>query len=115
MATNTKRMGKKTPKRRSRTLSGGPTRSIWSGAGLERRKLKPIEAAVLKTLPQASGGITFDDLVEKVARRLNPIQFPLRKTVSRYTKLVQLDLERRGLIERVPGVSPLRLRRSGKI
>ena len=111
MATHTRRTKKPT----RRTLAGRTSRSRWAAAGLEKRKLRPIEAAILKTLPQAAQGISFDDLVDKVAKRLNPILFPLRKTVSRYTKLVQLDLERRGLIERVPGVSPLRLRRSRKI
>ncbi len=79
--------------------------------GLQKRMLKPVETAILGTVPEEAGGITFDDLVDQVAKRLNPMVFPLRRTVSRYAKVAQLDLERRGLIERVPGKSPLRLRR----
>ena len=74
-------------------------------------KKKPIETAILKTLPEAPEYMPFDDLVDTVARQVNPLVFPLRKTISQYTKVVQLDLERRGLIERVPGVTPLSLRR----
>lgn len=114
MASGTSKTKKKTNSRQ-RTIPGRATRSRWGGAGLEKRKLKPVETAILRTLPAAAQGISFDDLVDKVAQRLNPIQFPLKKTVSRYAKVVQLDLERRGLIERVPGVSPLRLRRPRKL
>jgi hypothetical protein len=74
-------------------------------------KKKPIETAILKTLPEAPECMPFDDLVDTVARQVNPLVFPLRKTISQYTKVVQLELERRGLIERVPGVIPLSLRR----
>jgi hypothetical protein len=81
------------------------------GRGLQKRMLKPVETAILGTVPEEAAGITFDDLVDQVAKRLNPMVFPLRRTVSRYAKVAQLDLERRGLIERVPGKSPLRLRR----
>ncbi len=76
---------------------------------------KPIEAAILKTLPEAPADMAFDELVDGVARQVNPLEFPLRRNVSRYTKVVQLDLERRGLIERIPGVTPLKLRRLKKV
>ncbi len=76
-----------------------------------RRQARTIEAAILKTLPHSRPGMLFDELVDRLAMRLNPVQFPLRRTVSRYAKAVQLDLEERGLIERVPGSSPIRLRR----
>lgn len=39
--------------------------------------------------------------------------FPRPGSVRWYTKAVQLDLEARGEIERVPGETPLRLRRAG--
>ena len=81
---------------------------------MARDKIKPIETAILKTLPEAPGGMAFDELVDGVARRVNPLVFPLRRNVSRYTKVIQLDLERRGIIERVPGVTPLKLRRLKK-
>lgn len=106
---------KKKTNPRQRNITGRAARSRWGGAGLEKRKLKPVETAILRTLPAAAQGISFDDLVDKVAQRLNPIQFPLKKTVSRYAKVVQLDLERRGLIERVPDVSPLHLRKATKL
>ena len=76
-----------------------------------RRQARTIETAIMKTLPKSRPGMLFDELVDRVAMRLNPVLFPLRRTVSRYAKAVQLDLEARGLIERVPGSSPIRLRR----
>jgi hypothetical protein len=76
-----------------------------------KRHVRTIEAAILKTLPKSRPGMLFDELVDRVAMGLNPVMFPLRRTVSRYAKVVQLDLEARGLIERVPGASPIRLRR----
>lgn len=103
----------KSTKGARRHLTSRPVRSgtrKWSGAAVEKRKLKPVEKAMLKTLPASPSGMTFDDLVDRIARQLNPMLFPLRKTVSRYTKVVQLDLERRGVIERIPGVTPLTLR-----
>lgn len=121
-------MARKNRTRTNRTRYGGGTRNLkpgrgnkgmrvvssakgkWSGRTLEKGKLKPVEKAVLKTLPSCPSGITFDDLVDRIARQLNPMIFPLRKTVSRYTKVVQLDLEKRGVIERIPGVTPLTLR-----
>jgi hypothetical protein len=76
-----------------------------------RRQAKTIEAAILSTLPRTRPGMLFDELVDRLAMHLNPVAFPLRRTVSRYAKAVQLDLEERGVIERVPGSSPIRLRR----
>lgn len=95
------------PGRRKRPPAGQPARS----QAVADDKVEPIEQAILRTLPEPPGEMAFDELVDGVAQQLNPLLFPLRKTVSRYTKAVQLDLERRGLIERVPGVSPIRLRR----
>lgn len=97
--------------RRRRPTGSRPAGKIRPARGFERVKLRPIEAAILKTLPVEPAFMVFDELVDGVASQVNPLVFPLRKTVSRYTKLVQLDLEQRGLIERVPGASPLRLRR----
>jgi hypothetical protein len=98
--------------RRRTTRARTPSR-LKTGKGFERVNLRPIEVAILKTLPEAPATMAFDELVDGVAQQVNPLVFPLRKTVSRYTKVVQLDLERRGLIERVPGASPLLLRRPG--
>jgi hypothetical protein len=106
---------KKTGKRdigRRRSVRRGPAAAVQRNrGGVQKRMLKPVETAILGTVPEEAPGITFDDMVDQVAKRLNPMVFPLRRTVSRYAKVAQLDLERRGLIERVPGKSPLRLRR----
>ena len=82
----------------------------FSATRISKRMARPVEKAILSTLSESRPGMHFDDLVDRVAKTLNPIKFPLRKTVSLYTRVVQLELERRGLIERVPGESPIRLR-----
>ncbi|MBN2493215.1 MAG: hypothetical protein JXR96_01385 [Deltaproteobacteria bacterium] len=93
----------------------GLSRLIRNEAKKPARSVEPIEEAVIKTLSSSrQTGLLFDELVDDVARQVNPLDFPLRKTVSYYTRLVQHDLERRGVIERVPGVSPIRLRLPGK-
>ena len=55
--------------------------------------------------------MTFEDLVAAVGARVPADLFPKRGSVAWYTKVVQLDLEAARLIERVPGVTPQRLRR----
>ena len=77
---------------------------------ISKTMARPVEKAILSTLAETRPGMRFDELVDRVAKRLNPLKFPLRKTVSLYTRVVQLELERRGMIERVPGESPIRLR-----
>ena len=54
--------------------------------------------------------MTWEELVEAVAPRLPNGMFPHMGSVRWYSKTVQLDLEARGWIERVPGSGPLRLR-----
>jgi hypothetical protein len=88
-----------------RKFSG--SRPVRSSANKQIR----IETAVLNTLPDPPGDISFDELVDKVAQKVSPLVFPLRKTVSQITKKVQLDLEKRKVIERVPGLSPIRFRK----
>lgn len=85
---------------------------------LNEAKYTLVREAILASLPAEGGraGLTFEALEVKVAaylaRRKTPAAlFPKPGSVRWYTKAVQLDLEARGLIERVPGQSPLRLRR----
>ncbi len=81
------------------------------GFGVTREKYEPMRRAILAALPTRKEGITFAELVRKVAPRVNKKLFPRRGSVDWYAKVVQLDLEKRGLIERIPGQAPMRLRR----
>lgn len=85
---------------------------------LKEEKYTVIREAILTALSDNAGsdGMTFPQLEEKVAKFLaaNDVPmslFPKAGSVRWYTKAVQLDLEARGLIERVPNLNPIRLRK----
>lgn len=85
---------------------------------LSKEKYTIIREAILAVLAEdaGSGGMTFQQLEEKVseylsAKNVSPSLFPKPGSVRWYTKAVQLDLEARQLIERVPNQSPIRLRK----
>ena len=85
---------------------------------LKEEKYTLIREAVLAHLPDSrSDGMLFDQLEEKVAAHLaeNGVPnalFPKPGSVRWYCKAVQLDLEAKGLIERLPNQSPIRLRKT---
>ena len=88
------------------------TRSISAGPGAARmsaRRYKDVRAAILKVVPASARGIAFNDLPAAVAKVI-PKEFD--GSVSWYATTVKLDLEARGLIERILGASPQRLRRA---
>lgn len=85
---------------------------------LDEEKYTIIRDAILASLPSKHNraGISFPELEDKVNAYLNrqaiPIElFPKPGSVRWYTKAVQLDLEARKLIERVPNQTPIRLRK----
>lgn len=73
-----------------------------------RSRYDPVRAAILGAIGDA-GELAFKDLRAAVARR-TPAALWERASVSWYTTAVKLDLEARGLIERIPGSKPQRLR-----
>ena len=85
---------------------------------LKEEKYNIIREAMLAHLPDSSSdGMTFAQLEEKVTAHLaqNKVPtelFPKPGSVRWYCKSVQLDLEARGVIERLPKQSPLRLRQA---
>lgn len=88
---------------------------------LKAEKYNVIRAAMLAALPAHDSGesMTFDELERKVAAHLkeNDVpkeMFPKPGSVRWYTKTVQLDLEARGEIERLPDRSPIRLRKKSE-
>lgn len=90
------------------------TRTINSGAGgtrISKEKYELVRKAILAVVPANKTGILFKDLPKAFARRLPSGLFPKKGSISWYATTVKLDLEARGLIERIPGVSPQRLRR----
>lgn len=92
------------------------TVNVTKGAqGFKVTKLKYdcIRKAMLKNLSVSQHGLGFTELVAKVKQEVGKRTdlFPKAGSVMWYTKVVQLDLEKRRVIERVPDVVPQRIRR----
>jgi hypothetical protein len=81
------------------------------GFAVTEEKYEPIRKAILASLPRSDKGIDFKELVAAVAARVPQELYPKAGSVSWYTKVVQLDLEAKGIVERVPGVTPQRVRK----
>ncbi len=67
-----------------------------------------MRRAILDAVPGDEPGLRFMDLSKEVEQRA-PRRLFENASVNWYTTTVKLDLEARGLIRRVPGVSPQRL------
>lgn len=76
-----------------------------AGASISRAKYEAARAAILDVIA-AYGEIDFRDLDRAVGERLDHFNGAL----GWYTAHVKLDLEARGLIERIPGSVPQRIR-----
>ncbi|MCA9937202.1 MAG: hypothetical protein KC418_01060 [Anaerolineales bacterium] len=75
------------------------------GVRIEAMKYEEIKQAILACLRERE--TLFRDLPAFVAAHLTA---PFDGSIGWYTTTVKLDLEARGLIERVPGHSPQKLR-----
>ncbi|GAB5518148.1 MAG: hypothetical protein RhofKO_03990 [Rhodothermales bacterium] len=62
----------------------------------------PMRRAILQVLPTYEQGLTWAELVEAVRPHLPASLFEKDSEIRWYTKAVQLDLEARGLIQRMP-------------
>ncbi len=69
-------------------------------------KCEPIRKAILASVPRNRTGVSFKELVATVTSRVPKELFPKKGSVSWYTKVVQLDLEAKGPVERIPGETP---------
>jgi hypothetical protein len=81
------------------------------GTWIAKWKYDAVRKAILRSVPRAAAGIPFEDLPESVERALTPEQRKELGSVLWYTVTVKLHMETTGEIERIPGVSPQRLRR----
>ena len=77
-------------------------------ARIRRRIYEPVREAILQAIGEA-GELAFMDLRAEV-ERLTPSSLWENSSAGWYTTTVKLDLEARGLIERIPRSSPQRLR-----
>lgn len=67
--------------------------------------------ALLKVLPADGPGLTWPEIVDAVAEKVPEGLFPEVKTVRWYSIGVRLDLETKGLVERLKEKKRLRFRR----
>ncbi len=75
------------------------------GVNIDKGKYYTVRDAIEAAL-KAQPGITFSALTEEVGRRIGDV---FEGSVSWYVVSVKLDLEARGVLERVDGRSPQRL------
>ena len=82
------------------------------GTRILKWKYDLIRRAIMAVVPQDEVGIQFKDLQRLVKEVLNEGDLKRLGSLGWYTTTVKLDLEARGEIERIPGESPQRLRRT---
>ena len=76
------------------------------GVNIDKAKYDAVRGAILSVLDEHED-YAFADLLDSVSERLPDFE----GSVGWYATTVKLDLEARGEIERLPDVSPQRLRR----
>ena len=79
---------------------------------IDGERCEVMRKALLKAIPRTRAGVRFIDLFDIIGRHLPTGRLPDGGSVSSYLTTVKLDLEARGIIERVPDSVPQRLRRS---
>ncbi len=82
-----------------------------SSTRIDAWKYQLVHKAIRKALPNKGDGLPFKDLPGKVSGMLTAEQRRKIGSVTWYTTTVKLDMEAKGLIERVPKAKPQRLRR----
>ena len=80
------------------------------GTNIDAAKYEAMKAALLTVVPADDAGFPFQDLADAVRPHL-PDELFANASVNWYVVTVKLDLEARGLIERVHGARPQCLRR----
>jgi hypothetical protein len=80
------------------------------GPRIDAARYQAMKTAILKVVPATAEGVTFASLPALVAEQL-PAETFRGASIPWYATTVKLDLEARGLIARVPGRSPQRLRK----
>ena len=78
---------------------------------IDAERYEVMRKALLKAIPLTRAGVRFMDLFDTITRHLPRAGLPGAGSLSWTLTTVKLDLEARGLIERVPDSVPQRLRR----
>jgi hypothetical protein len=78
---------------------------------IPRWKYNLLRTAILAAVPSGELGVEFRGLAELVEPQISPEELERLGSVAWHTTTVNLDLEVKGEIERVPESNPQRLRR----
>jgi hypothetical protein len=81
---------------------------------VDAQRREVMRKALLKAIPRTRAGVRFMDLFDTIGRHLPRAGLPGIGSLLRTLTAVKLDLEAKGLIERVPDSVPQRLRRTGR-
>lgn len=73
---------------------------------IDRWKYDLVRRAILKEASSSKKGVAFKELSGLVKKRLKKAELKNLGSVTWYTVVVKLDLEAKGLIERIPGKRP---------
>ncbi len=77
---------------------------------ISRKKYDLVMQAILQAVSMEGDGIFFRDLAGQVGKLIPAPDLETLGSVSWYTTTIKLDLEARGLIERIPGSHPQRIK-----
>ena len=80
---------------------------------IDAKKFETVRRAILAVVPPKGQGLLFTDLTPRVAAKLNTAQKSQFGSLMWYVTTVKLEMEVRGEIQRVRGISPQRLKRPG--
>jgi len=83
------------------------------GGRLSKAKYEAVRRALLEAIPKDGEGVPFRELAGHVQRSVPEEMLPAKGSASWLATTVKLDLEARGVIERVAGSKPQRVRRVG--
>ncbi len=81
------------------------------GTRIAKAKYDAVRKALLSVVPKRKDGIAFTELPKLVAPKLPAEMLPAKGSATWLTVVVKLDLEARGMLQRVEGVKPQRVRR----
>jgi hypothetical protein len=82
-----------------------------AGTRISQEKYDIVSAAILAVIPKGNSGVELKRLAGMVKARLSTKERDAVGSLDWYVMAVKLDLEARQRIERVPDVTPQRLRR----
>lgn len=83
-----------------------------AGGRLPKRRYDAMRTALLKAVPRTERGMAYKELNARVLPLLPKWWRDEGWSVSWHVATVKLDLQARGLIENVPGVRPMHVRRT---